>query len=140
MTLQVTGKIEQIYDTIQVSDKFKKREFVLSLSEEINGNTYTNYGKFQLVQAKTEIIDRYRVGDTVTIKFNIKGNSYVDKKDGKTKYITNLDAWFIEGAGGSQQQQQQQYSTAPTNSAPPPYTGYNYPAAGNPEQFDDLPF
>ncbi len=37
MSLEVTGKLLVKYDTQQVSEKFKKREFVLELAEEING-------------------------------------------------------------------------------------------------------
>jgi len=140
MSLEVTGKLLVKYDTQNVSDKFKKREFVIELSEEINGNIYTNYAKLQLVQAKCDIIDRYNVGDVVKVTFNIKGTSYVDKKDGMTKYITNLDAWRIENAsaGGSQPQ-----------AAAPAYNNYNNagnrPATASPgqpasEPVDDLPF
>ena len=96
--MEVTGKLVVKYDTVQVSEKFKKREFVLELVEEINGNTYTNFGKFQCVQNKCEIIDRFNTGDTVKVSFNIKGQPYVDKKDGQTKYLTNLDAWRVEAA------------------------------------------
>jgi hypothetical protein len=96
MSLEVTGKLLVKYETLQVSEKFKKREFVIEIAEEINGNIYTNYGKFQLVQNKCEIIDRFNTGDTVKVSFNVKGNSYVDKKDGTTKYLSNLDAWRVE--------------------------------------------
>ena len=96
MSLEVTGKVHLKYETVQVSEKFKKREFVIEIAEEINGNIYTNYGKFQLVQNKCDIIDRFNTGDTVKVSFNIKGNSYVDKKDGTTKYLSNLDAWRVD--------------------------------------------
>jgi len=141
MSLEVTGKLLVKYDTQNVSDKFKKREFVLELSEEINGNIYTNYAKLQLVQAKCDIIDRYNLGDIVKVTFNIKGTSYVDKKDGMTRYITNLDAWRIEPAGAATGNQPQ--------AAAPSYNNYNNtgarPAAANPgqpasEPIDDLPF
>jgi hypothetical protein len=107
MSLEVTGKLLVKSDAQQVSEKFKKREFVVELVEDINGNNYTNFGKFQLVQSKCEILDRFNVGDTVKVHFNIKGNSYVDKKDGVTKYITNLDAWRVEGVGAQQSAPQQ---------------------------------
>lgn len=142
MSLEVTGKLLVKYETQQVNDKFKKREFVVELAEEINGNTYTNFAKLQLVQNKCDIIDRFNVGDAVKVSFNIKGNSYVDKKDGMTKYITNLDAWRVEAAnaapvnGGTQQAPA--YNNAPQaqgnngyNNAP----AYNQSAVG-----DDLPF
>ncbi len=145
MSLEVTGKLLVKYDTLQVSEKFKKREFVIELAEEINGNIYTNFAKLQLVQNKCDIIDRFNTGDVVKVSFNIKGNSYVDKKDGQTKYITNLDAWRVESATAA----------APSGGSAPQAPSYNAPAGntagGNsfsnapaynpsPETIDDLPF
>jgi len=142
MSLEVSGKLLVKYDTQQVNDKFKKREFVIELAEEINGNVYTNYAKLQLVQNKCDIVDRFNVGDAVKVSFNIKGNSYVDKKDGTTKYITNLDAWRIESANAAPANAgapQQAYNSAP---AAPQGNGYNSAPAYNPspEAVDDLPF
>jgi hypothetical protein len=129
MSLEVTGKLIEVYETVQVSEKFKKREFVIEMVEEINGNNYTNFGKFQAVQAKCDMLDRYNVGDTVKVSFNIKGNSYTDKKDGSTKYMTNLDVWKLESANAAS------HSTA---NATVKVNSYAAPA---PEYTkDDLPF
>src|ERR1044071_1573279 len=96
MSLEVTGKLLVKYDAQQVNDRFKKREFVLELAEEINGNVYTNYAKMQLVQQKCDILDRFNEGDNVKVSFNIKGSRW--ERDGKVNFITNLDAWRIESA------------------------------------------
>ena len=90
MSLEVTGKLAVKYDTQQVSERFKKREFVLEISEEINGNVYTNYAKMQLEQNKCDILDRFNEGDQVKVSFNLKGNKW--EKDGKVNYITNLES------------------------------------------------
>jgi hypothetical protein len=50
--------------------------------------------KFQCVQDKTGIVDRVNIGDNVKVYFNVKGSKW--EKDGKTNYITNLDAWRLE--------------------------------------------
>lgn len=96
MSNTVTGKLIVKQPTQVVSDKFQKREFVIEIAEDINGQTYTNYGKFQLTQKKCEVLDRFNEGDNITVSFNIKGNRW--GKDGKVNYITNLDAWKIEPA------------------------------------------
>ena len=146
MSLEVTGKLLVKYDAQQVSEKFKKREFVIELAEEINGNIYTNFAKLQLVQNKTDIIDRFKEGDLVKVSFNIKGNSYVDKKDGQTKYITNLDAWRVEAAGAATGGGNSQGAPAYNNNGGNQGGGNNnnYNAAPNfnpsPETIDDLPF
>lgn len=139
MSLEVTGKLLVKYDTQQVSERFKKREFVMELAEEINGNVYTNYAKMQLVQNKCEILDRFKEGDLIKVSFNIKGNRW--EKDGKVNFITNLDAWRIEsgnatGAPASAGNAQPAYSNnsgANTSNG----GGYYNPA---PEGVDDLPF
>lgn len=95
MSLELTGRLIAKYDTKQVNDKFRKREFVIETADEINGKTYRNFAGFQLTQAKCDLIDRFNVGDTIHVKFNVKGSSYRDKSTGETKYITQLEAWFI---------------------------------------------
>ncbi len=101
MNLEITGKLIEKYDTQVVSDRFKKREFVLELVEEVNGSPYTNYAKMQLVQNKCDILDRFNVGDTLRVNFNIKGNRY--EKEGRTSYFSNLDAWRLEKADANMQ-------------------------------------
>jgi len=141
MSLEVTGKLLAKYDTQQVSERFKKREFVMELAEEINGNVYTNYAKMQLVQNKCEIIDRFNEGDSIKVSFNIKGNKW--ERDGKVNYITNLDAWKIESGGaapsnmgGGNTNAQPAYNNN-NNGGNATGAGYYNPA---PEGVDDLPF
>ncbi len=108
MNLEITGKLIEKYDTNVVSDKFRKREFVLELGEEVNGSIYTSFAKMQLVQNKCDIIDRFNIGDNLKVNFNIRGTRY--EKEGKVSYFSNLDAWRIENAANAQQNggQQQQ--------------------------------
>jgi hypothetical protein len=75
------------------------------------------------VQDRTAIPDRFNLGDTVKVLFNIKGSKW--NKDGKDNYITNLDAWRMEAVslGGD---------TAPSESA-----YFDMPPG---ESNDDLPF
>jgi hypothetical protein len=142
MNLEVTGKLHVKYDTQQVSDKFKKREFVIELAEEINGNIYTNYAKMQLAQNKCEILDRFKEGDLIKVSFNIKGNKW--ERDGKVSYITNLDAWRIENATAQPQPTAQPAAqTYNNNNGGNAGGSKNYSAPGfNPsaEPIDDLPF
>lgn len=105
MNLEITGKLLEKGETIQVKDTFKKREFVLELIEEFNGqpSQYVNYAKMQLVQNKCELLDRFTEGDVLKVNFNIKGNRY--ERDGKVSYFSNLDAWRVERADAANNQQ-----------------------------------
>lgn len=136
MALEVIGKLIEKYPTMQVSERFKKREFVLDITEEVNGNSYPNFAKMQAVQNRCEILDNFNEGDMVKVSFNIRGNKW--EKDGRVNYITSLDAWRIEraSAGDSAAYQaapaaQQQYQAAPPS---------NNNFSNNAAAADDLPF
>ena len=88
--LKISGTINKIFDTVQVTEKFCKREFVLE-----TGDKYLEFVKFQLIQDKCEWLDQYEENETITVYFNLKGKPYTNK-DGVTSYFTNLDAWKIE--------------------------------------------
>lgn len=94
MSFEITGKLIQKYPIQTVNERFRKREFVLELEDNVNGNVYTNYAKMQLVQQKCELLDRYNEGDIVKVNFNIKGNRW--ERDGEVRFITSLDAWRLE--------------------------------------------
>lgn len=94
MSYEIVGKLVAKFDIVQRTETFKTREFVIEKSEDIGGRVITNYVKFQCVQDKTAMPDRFNLGDEVKVQFNIKGTKWV--KEGRENYITNLDAWRME--------------------------------------------
>ena len=98
MAFEITGKIIDILPVNQVSDKFRKREFVIEKKESGGAAVFTDYIKFQLVQDKCDLINESFLNEDVKIWFNLKGNKW--ERDGKINYFTNLDAWKIEKTAG----------------------------------------
>ena len=98
MSYELKGTLKEIFATEEVSEKFKKREFVVETSETVGDNTYTEEIKCQLVQDKCSALDGLKKGDEVNVSFNIKGRSW-ENKEGKVMYFTNIDAWRIESLG-----------------------------------------
>lgn len=94
MSYELTGKLLLKFDTMQRTESFKTREFVVEKPEDINGKLITNFIKFQCVQDRTGIVDRVNVGDEIKVYFNIKGSKW--EKNGTVSYFNNLDAWRIE--------------------------------------------
>lgn len=139
MSYEVTGKLVAVFDTAQVTASFKKREFAIEKTDDIGGRLISNFVKFQCVQDKTEMLNRFKIGDEVKISFNLRGNKW--EKNGQTNYITNLDAWRIENAGMMQQEGGGQQGGSHNNNG-----GSSRPAknqdddADLPEVPDDLPF
>jgi hypothetical protein len=96
MAFEITGKVIDILPVNQVSDKFRKREFVIEKKEAGGTAVFIDYIKFQLTQDKCDLINESFLNDEIKIWFNIKGNKW--ERDGKVNYFTNLDAWKIERA------------------------------------------
>lgn len=92
MSFDIQGKLYEVFEEQQVSDKFKKREFVL----EVPDGSYTQYVKFQLTQDKCSLLEQHKTGDEVKVTFNLTGKPFT--KNGTTMYFTNLQAWRLEAA------------------------------------------
>lgn len=89
---EATGTIVSIGATKQVSDKFRKREFVV----EIPDGKYPQLVAFQLAQDKCDLLDGARSGSAITVHFNLKGREWTDPKSGEVKTFNTLDAWKVE--------------------------------------------
>lgn len=129
MAFEVKGKLEVIYDTQQVTDRFKKREFVL----EVQNGMYPEYVKFQLTQDRCNLLDPFSKGEEITVNFNLKGRPYT--KEGRTTYFTNLEAWRIDG-GSVVKQEAAASSTNTAASGGGDVMGMSFSEAGE----DELPF
>jgi len=123
MSLEIEGKLFLDLQTQQVSDKFKKREFVLLTDTHTE---YPQHVKMELTQDKCDLLEMFKEGQTIKVSFNLRGREW------NGKYFTNLQAWRIQDAS--------------TVTAPPPPQktsgAPSFPTAprqDNPEK-DDLPF
>ena len=120
--MKVIGKLIEVMETQQVTEKFSKREFVVQYAE---NPEYPEYIKFQL-NNKTELINKFEVGDEIEVHFNLTGKPWTNK-DGVTTYFNNLVAWKIVMIEANTDPQPKQ-ETAQTQTQPEPETN------------DDLPF
>lgn len=97
MGFEIEGKLHVKNDTVQITDTFKKREFVL----EVEDGAYPQVVSFQLIQDKCPLLDAYEIGDQMKIHFNLKGRAWTNK-EGQTKYFNSLDCWRIEKLGAAE--------------------------------------
>lgn len=126
MAFETAGRIIDISPVNQVSDKFRKREFVIEKKETGGAAVFVDYIKFQLIQDKCELINESFLNETVKIWFNLRGNKW--ERDGKVNYFTNLDVWKIEKI--SPDEQDQDLSSDVTLEDNPPEN----------DELNDLPF
>ena len=92
--MNIQGKLIEIYETKQVTDKFKKREFVVEYAENAQ---YPQFIKFELSQNNCDYLDGFSKGDHVDVQFDLRGRPWTNK-EGVTTYFTSLAAWKIQKA------------------------------------------
>ena len=154
MANQVTGRLLAIGQTVQLQSKtgstFKKREFLLDATthDPYTGerNPYENILPLELSEDKCAELDRFQVGDIVTVSFALQGRQW-QTQDGETKRMVGIRCYKLEKRTTQQQAPQPtpQFAPAPQPSPAPhsvPTMEQSFPpqidAAGNPK--DDLPF
>lgn len=131
--MEVIGTMKVKFDTQRVSEKFQKREFVLTTE----ANTpYPQHVSFQVTQDKCSVLDQFNEGEEIKVQFNLRGREWNGPQG--IKYFNTLEAWRIERAqAGSSAPQATQSNQASNNtmnnSSAPVFTG-------NVGDNDDLPF
>ncbi len=89
--LSVEGKLKRIHDEQVISDRFKKREFVIETEEQ-----YPQILIFQLAQDKTNLIDQFSLGDKIEVFFNLRGREWQKDPEAEIRVFNTLDAWRIQ--------------------------------------------
>jgi hypothetical protein len=83
---KVKGLIKVIGDTVQVTEKFSKREIVITVED----GKYPQHISLQATGDKTALLDGYKVGEEVEASFNLRGREWQDK------HFNSLELWKIE--------------------------------------------
>ena len=126
---KLNGTVKVIKDTVQVTEKFAKREFVINDASSM----YPQDILFQSVQDKCSMLDGYTEGDNVEVSFNLRGREWTSPQ-GEVKYFNTLDAWRIEKVG----QGMPQGGPSDMNLNPVPASAPS--ASTEAAEDDDLPF
>ena len=127
MSFKLTGAIKMIADTNQVSEKFSKRDFVVT----DNSSMYPQDILFQITQDKCSVLDAYSAGDQVEVSFNLRGREWTSPQ-GEVKYFNTLEAWRIDRSSVVG-------TPTPMSSTPEPLTQAD-PLAEVEDDDDSLPF
>ena len=89
--MEIKGKIKNISETVQISERFRKREFVV---EYASNSDYPQPLQFEMVQDRCELLDSFEVGQEVEIFFDLRGREWTTPQ-GQVKYFNSLHAWKL---------------------------------------------
>ena len=90
--MTITGRLHVIYDETQISEKFRKREFVVEVTE---NPMYPQYVLFQLTQENCDKLDGIQVANMIEVDFDIRGREWTTPQ-GEIKYFNTLQAWRLK--------------------------------------------
>ncbi|MDX2174714.1 MAG: DUF3127 domain-containing protein [Bacteroidota bacterium] len=132
--MEVVGTLKVKFDTQKVSDRFTKRDFVLTTEA---STPYPQHISFQITQDKCALLDQFNEGEELKVQFNLRGREWNGPQG--IKYFNTLEAWRIERLQGSnnggqttQNTNQASNNTINTNTSPV--------FTANTDDNDDLPF
>jgi single-strand DNA-binding protein len=91
MTSKEKGILHVIGETQQLTDKFKKREFVIY----VEGGYREKYVKFSLVQDDCSKIDMFSEGDTIEVSYELDGRRWNNPQTGEDQYFNDVKALHI---------------------------------------------
>jgi hypothetical protein len=92
--MEVKGSIYKIEETIVVSDKFKKRDFIVKVE-----GTYPQFIPMQVTQDKIVMLDDLAFGQNVSCHINLKGRLWDNPTTGKQSCFLTLECWKLEVVG-----------------------------------------
>ena len=125
--MDISGKIKLINETKEYgSNGFRKREVVVTTEEQ-----YPQDLLVEFIQDKCDIIDSYKVGQSVKVDINLRGREW-ESPQGEIKYFNSIQGWRIEKLSESED----------TDNIPPiPNSdSFDQPNESNNDEPDDLPF
>ncbi|WP_258104822.1 DUF3127 domain-containing protein [Marinoscillum sp. MHG1-6] len=127
--MNIEGKLIEKFETQNVTESFKKREFVVEYAD---NPQYPEFLKFELIQNNCQQLDSFNVGDKINVNFNLKGRKWTNQK-GETNYFNSLQAWRLEKTGSPE-------PSAPSMDTPPPPSTEDSWMDQSSAADDDLPF
>jgi hypothetical protein len=88
---KMSGSIKMIGQEQQVTEKFSKRDFVVTDTS----SQYPQDISFQLTKDKCSVLDQFMEGENVEVTFNLRGREWTSPQ-GEVKYFNTLEAWRVE--------------------------------------------
>lgn len=117
MGLAATGRIYAIFEAKQITERFRKREFVLEMGD---NPQYPQFVLFQLTGDRCEALDGFAKGDEVRVDFSLRGREWTSPKN-EIRYFNSLDVWTLDKLGAESSAGPSDFEPPPPDTSEPPF-------------------
>jgi regulatory protein YycH of two-component signal transduction system YycFG len=113
--MKIQGNVYKIFQTQQVSEKFKKRDMILEIN---NGEPYVQKVSFTAIMNNVDILDSIKEGQEVEVDFKLNGKEW-NSPNGEVKYFNTIVINSVEALTDAPQEKGSNFSneelTTPVN-------------------------
>lgn len=88
--MELQGTVKTINETQTFASGFQKRELVIITQEQ-----YPQPISIEFLQEKCDVLNDYKVGDSIKVGINIRGREWVSPL-GETKYFNSIVGWKVD--------------------------------------------
>ena len=89
--MEIKGTVKLVGETVEVSEKFKKRELVITVPDD----KYPQHITMQATQDKVSMLDNLPEGTEVTAHINIRGREWTSPQ-GEVKHFNTIEVWKLD--------------------------------------------
>jgi len=93
--MELKGTIKEVGKTQKMSDKFSKRDFVLTTND---NPTYPQHILLQCTNDKVVMLDNLSIGSEVTAHVNLRGKEWKSPTN-EVKYFNTIECWKLDVSG-----------------------------------------
>jgi len=105
--MEIKGTIKAIKATEVVSEKFSKRELVVTTEEQ-----YPQHIAIQFTQDKCDLLNKFSIGQSVEVGINLKGREWTSPQ-GEVKYFNTIEGWRVSSQTATSEQHPQELAPEP---------------------------
>ena len=122
MGFEIAGRLHTKNEAVQISERFRKREFVLEIEPE---SQYPQTVQFELTGDRCELLDEFVIGQELNVEFSLRGREWTSPK-GEIRFFNSLNVWQVEADGdipapkkAGKKKAEKKDAPVPNNSPPP---------------------
>lgn len=93
--MELQGTIYRVFETKQVTEKFKRRELVLTTEENTD---YPQQIMIEFTQDRCDLLNSAKIGDKLKVDINLRGRNWTNP-EGEEKFFNSVQGWRIEFQG-----------------------------------------